>query len=91
MNVDAMENNNTQNTETTFRSRIDEIANEAAHAAWDAHQYEIPAQDAWDFMTQLFSDTDDARGIGLPERMPAEFAHDFRRYTAAIRDGNPLA
>jgi hypothetical protein len=91
INGDAMNNNDIQNTETTFRSRIDAIANEAAHAAWDAHQREIPAQVAWDFITQLFYETEDARGVGLPERMPAEFAHDFRRYTAAIRDGNPFA
>jgi hypothetical protein len=87
---DAM-NNTTPNTETTVRSRIDAIANEAAHAAWDAHQHEIPAQVAWDFITQLYFETEDARGVGLPARMPAEFAHDFRRYTAAIRDGNPFA
>jgi hypothetical protein len=84
-----MNNNNTQNTETTLRSRIDAIANEAAHAAWDAHQREIPAQVAWDFMTQLYYETEDAKGVGLPERMPAAFARDFLRYTAAIRDGNP--
>ena len=80
-----------QQPEASLRSRIDAIANEAAHAAWDAHQHEIPAQDAWDFITQLYFESEDARGIGLPERMPAEFAHDFRRYTAAIRDGNPFA
>ena len=80
-----------QQPEPSFRERIDAIANEAARASWEAHPREIPAHDAWDFMTQLFFDTDDARGVGLPERMPAEFAHDFRRYTAAIRDGNPFA
>ena len=89
MNVDMTTSE--QQPEPSFRQLIDAIANEAAHAAWDAHQREIAAQDAWDFMTQLFFDTDDARGIGLPERMPDEFAHDFRRYSAAIRDGNPFA
>ena len=82
---------NQQQPEPSFRERIEAIANEAAHAAWDAHQSEIPAQDAWDFITQLYFESEDARGIGLPARMPAEFAHDFRRYTAAIRDGNPFA
>ena len=77
--------------EGSLRSRIDSVANEAAHAAWDAHQSEIPAQDAWDFITQLYFESEDDRGMGLPECMPAEFAHDFRRYTAAIRDGNPFA
>ena len=80
-----------QQSEPGFRERIDAIANEAARASWDAHRHEIPAHDAWDFTTQLFFDTDDTRGIGLPERMPAEVARDFRRYTAAIRDGNPFA
>ena len=89
MNVDMKTSE--QLPEPSFRERIDAIANEAACAAWDAHQHEIPAHDAWDFMTQLFFETDDARGVGLPERMPTEFAHDFRRYTAAIRDGNPFA
>ena len=89
MNVDMRTSE--QQPDPSFRQLIDAIANEAACAAWDAHQHEIPAQDAWDFMTQLFFDTDDARGIGLPERMPDEFAHDFRRYSAAIRDGNPFA
>ena len=80
-----------QQPEARLRSRIDSIANAAAHAAWDAPQSEIPAQDAWDFITQLYFESEDARGIGLSARMPAEFAHDFRRYTAAIRDGNPFA
>ena len=84
-------NSDQQQPEVSLRSRIDSIANEAAHAAWDAHQSEIPAQDAWDFITQLYFESEDARGIGLPTRMPAEFAHDFRRYTAAIRNGNPFA
>jgi hypothetical protein len=74
-----MNNNNTQNTETTFRARIDAIANEAAHAAWDAHQREIPAQEAWDFITQLYYDTQDARGVGLPERMPADVRPGIKR------------
>ena len=83
-------NNNDHQPDQTFRALLDEIAREAAHSAWDAHQREIPAEHAWDFMTQLFYDTDDARGIGLPERMPAEFAHDFRRYTGQIQAGNPF-
>jgi hypothetical protein len=66
INGDAMNNNDTQNTEATFRSRIDAIANEAAHAAWDAHQLEIPAKDAWDFITQKRSS-----GICEPEKEKA--------------------
>lgn len=65
---------------------IDQVAEEAAEASFDAHGHDVAPEMAWDFIINVLADTDDERLAMLPESMPRQFKHDYRRHCRLIRE-----
>lgn len=69
----------------TFQSilwAIDKAAADAAQSAVDAFGKDVPSPEvAWDFINeQVYGSGEVPRPDGLPEFMPRQFEHDYRRH-----------
>ena len=70
---------------------INDAAALAARSAFDAFGND-PAADlpmpemAWNFLDTLYTDAEIVRPAALPEFMPRQFAHDYRRHLCLIGD-----
>jgi len=74
----------TKTQTATTAQIIDDAASEAAMAAFGAHGADTPHESmAYDFIRMVWEETE--TDVVLPDAMPSEFAHAFRRYTAAIK------
>jgi hypothetical protein len=71
---------------TAARNTIDRAAREAAIASYDAHGIFVSVLDAYQFVSTLWAEADDA--VILPKLRPAEFGHDYNRYCRLISEGN---
>jgi hypothetical protein len=72
----------------TFQVVVDAIkaAGEEAHAAsMDAHGYLVPTNEAYDFIRQVWYDSEDSRYDLLPEWMPNGFKQAYR--AGSVRRG----
>jgi hypothetical protein len=65
---------------------IQDAAYEAAQSSLSAHGHYVPAQDAWQFITMMWSDSEDTRLAHLPRRKtaPARFVSFYNRITTAL-------
>jgi hypothetical protein len=65
---------------------IDEAAQLAAQSAVDAFGDELPsAQIAWDFLNeQLYGSGEIERPVALPDFLPRQFKHDYRRHCRVL-------
>ena len=68
---------------------INDAAQHAAEAAVDAFGKEVTgAETAWEFLNeQVYGSGDVQRPNGLPEFMPRQFGHDYRRHCALLLNG----
>lgn len=70
------------------RVQVFTLALEAVQSSYDAHGYPVPAQDAWDFISNCHAEADDPVPF---DTMPPEFRGDYIRlaHEQAIRQGRP--
>ena len=84
-----------QLTEQQLSTLINKAAACAAAASLDAHKALVPAADAWQFLQDVCASEEGESAYDfmnqLPEAMPVQFAHDYRRLGAALQAGNPFA
>jgi hypothetical protein len=72
------------------RIAIFKAALEAVQASIDAHGHIVEPQDGWDFITNLWFENEEKDFPLLPDRMPIEFAKDYRRLARECVKGNPF-
>lgn len=70
---------------------IDEVAQMAAESSFDAHGEAVAPEMAWELIIDMLGSTDDKRLSLLPDSMPRQFVHDYKRHCRVIQEKRAIA